>query len=171
MPNRRPTFVFTCIVFAALLAGCTTTRIESNHPALAASGTDEAPARVYFIRPGTEHMQGFPDNPLKVIVDGELLMELGKEEYALVELAPGPHQVTLENLTQIRGRWEVMPMSRSRALTFEPGQVHYLVTRPFDGEFRGVHFTPELVSAPEARRIAERLRPVGAAEKNPIPNP
>ncbi len=153
----------------SLLTGCVVTQINRAHPQIQSRNAPATEyAKVYFIRPGTEHMQGFPDNPLKILVNGEKLLELGKAEYTLLHLKPHQSHITLENLTQLRGRWEVETMRQSRDFNFAAGQTYFLVTRPVDGEFRGVHFMPELVLQVDAKTIAKPLRAVGQAKRAPI---
>jgi len=153
-----------------LLTACSTTKTNSRHPLIqpTSSAATSEYAKVYFIRPNTEHMQGFPDNPLKVFLNDTLLLELGKGEYTLIYLKPGKGTLTLENLTQIRGRWEVEPMRRTRNFDFHSDQTYFLVTRPIDGEFRGVHFMPELVPQTEAQTISQHLRATGQASQHPL---
>lgn len=157
-------------LLAYLLSACSVTRINGEHDQIQhSSAADAEYASVYFIRPTTEHVQGFPDNPLKVFVNDELLMELGKGEYTLVRLKPQTNtKITTETLTQTRGRWEVEPIRQTRYFDFEANQTYYLVTRPFDGEFRGVKFTPELIPLADARETVRYLTAVGAAEEQPI---
>lgn len=158
-------------LFISLLAGCVTTKINVRHELIQHNTDAESEyAKVYFIRPGTEHMQGFPDNPLKIHLNGQKLLELGKGEYTLLYLKPQRSTVTLENLTQTRGRWEVETMRRTRTFDFDAGQTYFLVTQPVDGEFRGVHFMPELVSQVDAKIISQKLKAVGKAKRRPIKN-
>ena len=97
-----------------------------------------------------------------------MLMDLGKGEYTLIYLKPSQVNIALENLTQTRGRWEVEPMKQTRFFEFETNQTYYLIAQPFDGEFRGVHFTPELISKSKAQEITRYLKAVGNAETQPI---
>lgn len=155
-----------CLVSLAVLvlAGCglTVTKVHSGHQLLHEGGGD-AFATVYFLRPFTEHPQGFADNLLTVELDGAELMQLGKGEYAMVRLKPRQVTVTLRNYTQATGRWQVKPMSRSQGFQLDAGVTYYIVTRAVDGEFRGVAFVPERVEAVAAKELARHLHPAGAA--------
>jgi len=156
------------IIGALALSGCfSATKLYTQH-SLIESDQQLAHAKVYFIRPGTEHPQAFADNPLEVFVGTEKLLDLRKGEYTLVAIKPQPVQITLKNLTQTRGRYELEKIERSRSFEFAADQTYYIVTEPFDGEFRGVHFTPVAKTAHEARAIVASLRKVGAARKSPI---
>ena len=128
-------------------------------------------ARVYFLRPNSEHPLGFSDNSLVVEVDGQRLLRMGKGEYTLLYMKPRQMTITTRNKTQLRGRWEVEEMSRSRTFTFADGETYYIVLKPFDGEFRGVHFTPEQVALYQARDIADKLVSAGRAIREPVPAP
>lgn len=159
-------------LLVTLFTACSTTEINSRNTLIQHDSTAKSEyAKVYFIRPNTEHMQGFPDNPLNVLINGQELMKLGKGEYTLVYLKPHEITVTLENLTQTRGRWEVETVKQSRTFDFEAGQIYFLVTQPVDGEFRGVHFRPELRLAADAKVISKRLKAVGQAKQEPIQSP
>ncbi len=155
------------IMVAVLLSACTTTRIDRGH-SLIQSDASASYASVYFIRPNTEHPQGFADNPLAVSVNGERLMRLGKGEYTLVHLKARDISVTMKNQTQVRGRWEVTEMEQTRNFNLEPGQTYYILAHSVDGEFRGVTFVPESVALFDVKQIKAPLRAAGAAKSSPI---
>lgn len=155
------------IMAALLLAGCTSTRLNTEHSLLQPDLKSEF-AKVYFLRPPTEHVQGYADKPVIVEVDKEKLLELGKGDYALVYLKPRAVTVTLRNFTQVAGRWEVKTLERSRSFEFAAGKSYFILTRPVDGEFRGVAFIPESVGLFEAKNIAKVLKPTGEAKQAKI---
>lgn len=155
------------IFMAALLPGCSTTRVERGH-ALIQGEAAESYARVYFIRPNTEHPAGFADNPLIVEAGGERLMQLGKGEYTMLHLKARDITITLRNQTQVRGRWEVTEMKQSRKFNLEPGQTYFILAKMVDGEFRGVTFVPESITLSDAKRVGGALRAVGVAGKAAI---
>lgn len=150
-----------------VLAGCTSTHINPGHSLLQSDLKSEF-AKVYFLRPPTEHVQGYADNPLIVEVDSERLLELGKGDYALAYLKPRSVSITARNLTQTRGRWEVTPQTRTRSFDFAAGKSYFILMRPVDGEFRGVAFIPESVGLFEAKNIAKVLKPTGDAKRAKI---
>lgn len=135
---------------------------------LVQSDLNELHAKVYFIRPHTEHAQGFADNDLTVDVDGQRLLALSKGEYALVHLRPRAVNITMRNLTQTRGRWEVEELKRSHQFDFKPGETYFILADNVDGEFRGVYFVPKSIPLHEARAAAEHARASGAARHAPI---
>ena len=155
------------VVVAALLSACTTTRIDQGH-SLIQSDASASYANVYFIRPNTEHPQGFADNPLTVAVNGERLMRLGKGEYTLVRLKARDISVTMSNQAQTEGRWAVKEVQQTRDFTLEPGQTYYILAHSVDGEFRGAAFVPESIALFDVKRIAYPLRAAGAAKSSPI---
>jgi hypothetical protein len=143
------------------------TRINAGH-SLIQTDQSRPHATVYFIRPKTEHPTGYPDNPLEVDVDGEQLMKLGKAEYTLVYLKPREVSITLRDITQVRGRWELTEMARTRQFNLQEGETYFILTDMINGEFRGVIFIPKALSKFEAKNIARHLVPVGEAELHPI---
>lgn len=155
------------ILMAALLSACSTTRVERGH-SLIQQDLSEPYANVYFIRPNTEHTQGFPDNPLIVEVNGERLMQLGKGEYTLARLKARDITITMRAKTQVRGRWEVTGMAQVRKFNLEPGQTYFILAKNVDGEFRGVTFVPESISQFDAKQISAPLKATGAATEIPI---
>ncbi|MFC1751115.1 hypothetical protein ACFL2V_20190 [Pseudomonadota bacterium] len=125
-------------------------------------------AKVYFIRPNTEHAMGFSDNDVAVDIDGTRLMDLTKGEYTLVYLKPRDITVTMTVPAQARGRWEVEDISQSRYFNLEPGQTYYLLASLLDGEFRGARFIPTAVSRYEAQQLVVHLRAAGNAKSRPV---
>lgn len=125
-------------------------------------------ATVYFIRPKTEHSMGWSDNSLDIDIDGEKIINLAKGDYTLVYLKPRDVSITTRIPAQVRGRWEVTEMEHSRPFSFKPGETYFIQFRMVDGEFRGVHFVPEIKTKNEARELAEYLIPVAEARHYPI---
>lgn len=152
-------------ILAALLAGCAGTRVDGSHPLLT---RDEAAARVYFIRPFTERYLGFADNAITVEADRVPLLRLVKGEYTLAYVNPGPVFFTVHSDTSWGPEHQVREMSRSRRFEFAPGETYFVVFKPFDGEFRGVHFEMASVALEDARELARHLRVAGAARAEPI---
>jgi hypothetical protein len=152
------------ILMAMVLSACAATRVERGH-SLIQHDLSESYANVYFIRPSTEHPQGFADNPLLVDVNGERLMRIGKGEYTMVRLKARDITVTMRDQTQVRGRWEVTEMAQTRKFNLEAGQSYFILAKNVDGEFRGVTFVPESISQFDARQISANLKAKGVAKE------
>ncbi len=162
--------LFVLLLSAILLSGCgllRVSKVDSTHGLMQAD-LNRPYAKVYFIRPKTEHVAGYADNVLDVELDGEDLVKLGKGEYVLIYLKPRDVTITLRNHTQVRGRWEVTEMSQSRQFSFKADETYFIQTRMFDGEFRGARFIPETLSLPAARETTRYLVPAGLARQHPI---
>ncbi len=150
------------------LAGCTATKIMSDHP-LIDTGSQTSSAKVYFIRPLTERAMGFPDNPLNIEFDNHQLLALAKGEYSLVHMKPRETTtMTLKSLTTVGPDWRVKEMVKSQKWSFTAGATYYIVLKPVDGEFRGVYFTAEAVDWFTAKESVRQLRAVDAARRAPI---
>ncbi len=162
--------LFILLLSATLLSGCSLLRVSQVDHAhdLVQAEQSRPHAKVYFIRPKTEHVAGYADNALDVALDGEDLIKLGKAEYILVYLKPRDVTITLRNRTQVRGRWEVAEMSQSRQFSFKADETYFIQARMFDGEFRGARFIPEALSLFDARNAVRYLVPVGLARQHPI---
>ena len=172
MRQSRLTSWCVLLLWVALLPACSMFRVTdvNDDNSLIQTDLTRPYATVYFIRPKTEHPQGYADNKLAVEIDGEKLMELGKAEYTLVRLKPRDVTITLRNRTQFHGRWEVIEMDRSRSFSFEGGETYFILTDMINGEFRGVRFIPKSISLFDAKIAARYLSPAGQARDNPIEN-
>lgn len=125
-------------------------------------------ANVYLLRPFTERAMGFPDNELNVELNQEKLLNLTKGEYTMVRLVPRDYTLTLKNLTEAGPLWKIKEMSKNFPFNFRAGENYFLVIKPLDGEFRGVHFIAESVDVFTAKQIARQLSAVGGANAAPI---
>lgn len=156
------------IAASLLLSGCWTTIMET-HPLLESEAS--APhASVYFLRPRTERFMGMADNRVTVLLDQQPLVELVKGEYTLARIKPGQAWVAIENQTTFGPAHRVKTESRSRSFTFVAGQTYYIAVKPIDGEFRGVHFLPQSLTLAEAQMLKPRMRAVGDAGDDSIPD-
>lgn len=157
---------------ATVISGCAVpginmTKVESGHPLLE-QGAGQF-ATVYFIRPNTERAMGFPDNPLTIELDQAKLMLLGKGEYTMVRLKSRPAvTMTLRSRTAVGPNWTIKEISNDKKWAFSGGETYYIVLKPVDGEFRGVHFVAENVDPFAAREAAKSLHAVGAARSAPL---
>ena len=151
-----------------LLGGCWT-KINDTHPLLQ-SDARRPYATVYFLRPRTERFMGMADNRVTVLLDQQPLLELVKGEYTLVRIFPGQAWVAIENQTTYGPAHRIKTETRSRSFTFVAGQTYYIAIKPIDGEFRGVHFLPQALTLAEAQSLKPRMRAVGAAGDDSIPD-
>lgn len=148
------------------LAGCAGTRVDTSHPL--ASQSSSPAASVYFIRPLTERYMGFADNVLTIEAEETELLRLVKGEYTLATLKPGTVRLTARSDTNRGPEFKYQEMTRSREFSFRPGQTYFIVLKPFDGEFRGVHFEFDAVELADAKALSRHLRVKGAARSRPI---
>ncbi len=159
--------ILLALLLLVTLSACSVTQVHKKHSLIQAD-LSLPHATVYFIRPQTEHPLGLADNSLGVEIDNEKLISLVKGEYAMVRLTPRDVSVTLRNLTQTRGRWEVEEMARNRSFSFKSGETYFVVADMINGEFRGVRYVPKGVNQLEAKKISRHLRPSGQARKAKI---
>ncbi|MDX9739920.1 MAG: hypothetical protein RBT81_01890 [Gammaproteobacteria bacterium] len=153
------------LISAFLLAGCAVTRVDGAHPRVS-SGSEAA--SVYFIRPWTERYMGFADNVIAVDADRAFLLKLGKGEYTLARLQPGPVFLAAHSDTSWGHSQLIKELTRERRFDLAPGGTYFIVFRPFDGEFRGVHFEMASVDRAEAQELGRHLRAAGAARSTPL---
>ena len=170
MKQSKLISLFVLLLSVTLVSGCgllRVSKVDHTH-GLVQADLNRPHAKVYFIRPKTEHVAGYADNALDVELDGEDLVKLGKAEYVLVYLKPRDVTITLRNHTQVRGRWEVAEMSQSRQFSFKADETYFIQTNMLDGEFRGARFIPEALSPFDARKAVRYLVPAGLARQHPI---
>ncbi len=154
-------------IIALLVAGCSMTKVHREHP-LVQAAAEGVGARVYFLRPETERRMGFPDNPVRLVLNDEPLMSLGRGEYTVVNLVPRDYSLAVSNETEAGTHWDVKTITRDYSFTFQPGETYFVVVRAVDGEFRGVHFVAETVDIGDAQRLAARLRAVSVSSDQQI---
>lgn len=165
MHPRRAIACLPLIAGLLLVAGCAVTRVDGGHPLV--SG-DPSAATVYFIRPFTERYMGFADNALAVDADRATLVKLGKGEYTLARLLPGPVFLAAHSDTSWGASHQIREMTREQRFDLASGGTYFIVFRPFDGEFRGVHFEMASVGREEAQELGRHLRAAGAARSAPL---
>jgi hypothetical protein len=153
------------LISVFMLAGCAVTRVDGAHPRVSAAADA---ATVYIIRPWTERYMGFADNAIEVDADRSFLLRLGKGEYTLVRLQPGPVFLAARTDTSWGPSHLIKETTRERRFDLAPGGAYYIVLRPFDGEFRGVHFEMASVDRAEAEEISRHLRAAGEARSAPL---
>ncbi len=174
-------FTLMLLAVAGIISGCSNfhdkvnelnhfsniSSIKSSHPLIQHDLT-VLYATLYFIRPKTEHAQGFADAPLTVEVDGKKLMNLAKAEYTMIHIKPRSVSISLLNKTQTRGRWELEEIKTTRNFDFKADETYFILAKPVDGEFRGIRFVPTSLNTVEAKKASRYLSPVGKALKHQI---
>ncbi len=166
--NPMRTLLF--LLGAALLAACASSRVVAPQAPVLAEG-DAPAATVYFIRPRASRSHGVADNPVRVLIDKQYVLDLAEGEYVRLRLVPGEHEIELRNLTFMTTDTTPVEVWRTRTFVFSPGQTYYLQARLDDQEFRGVYFVPERLGADRARWLVRNqgLRAAGeAARRHPI---
>ena len=101
---------------------------------------------------------GISDNAVRVILNDELLMKLGKGEYTRVHVVPRDYTVTLRNKSEVGPDWRVKNMRKRSRWAFEAGETYYLAVKAVDGEFRGVTFNIERLNEHDANKMMAQLR-------------
>ena len=159
------------LLFAAtLIAACASSRVVAPQAPVLAQG-DVSAATVYFIRPRASRSHGVADNPVRVLIDKQYVLDLAEGEYVRLRLVPGEHEVELRNLTFMTSETTPVEVWRARTFVFGPGQTYYLQARLDDQEFRGVYFVPERIDPSQARWLVREqgLRAAGEdTRRHPI---
>lgn len=111
---------------------------------------------------------GLADNRISISLDQQLLLQLVKGEYALVQLQPGQRWISIDSDTSWGPAHSVKTVSRSYNFKFAASETYYIALQPVDGEFRGVHFVANSLSQAEAENMVHNLRPTGMARSQKI---
>lgn len=152
--------VLTLLLGAALGAGCS--MIQPSHP-LVVSDENAPFANVYFIRPRPERTMAMADNTLTLNLDQQPLQNLDKGEYILTRLRPGQMWLTLATRSTFGPEHRMKKITKTRSFTFAAGKTYFIAIRPVDGEFRGVYYQAENVTAAEAQLLVKRASASGLA--------
>ncbi len=158
------------LLLASLLVGCVSSRIVTPEAPVLAQG-DEPAAVVYLIRPRASRSHGVADDPVRILIDKQYLLDLAEAEYVRLRLQPGEHEIEVRNLSYMTAGPDPVEVWRARNFHFAAGQTYYLRVRLDDQEFRGVYFVPERITAAQARWLVREQgqRPAGeAARAQPI---
>lgn len=147
-----------------LLSACgSTSRNKSN--SLYITDQDVAAAQVWFIRPFTYRERGLADNPVKISINSEPLLELGKGEYTFVRLRAGKHTITTSNLSQFTNKLDPVEMTRTVEINMQPEQQYFLHVRQVNEEFRGVYYVIERLDLEAAKALVEGVAATGVPGK------
>jgi len=160
--NKSTLLTLVIALLTTLLSGCGATSVNGKHVLLE---TDEkiAAATVYFIRPFTYRERGVADNPVKIELNRNQIISLGKGEYTMVRIKPVEATITTKNYTMYTNKLMPIEMTRSATMTFDAGQRYFIHIRQVNEEFRGVYYLPELIGLTTAKRMTSDLKSSGVS--------
>lgn len=144
----------------SLISACATTVVQKSNP-LYVSNPAQAHATVYFMRPPLVRTRGVADTDLKIELDENLLLELSREEYAMVYVKPVETDVILRNMTFLTGKPNPVEVWRARHMEFENGKTYYIETEFQQEEFRGIYYVPKEIDEATAKQYAISMKPAG----------
>lgn len=158
-----------CWVFVVVtaLTACALTTFNPTHPLLETQ-PDVASANIYFIRPFTYRERGYADNPVRIDINGNELLKLGKGEYTLVRLKPEKINIVTRNLSLFTNKDMPVEMTRNTTLELVAGKTYFVHVRQVNEEFRGVYYIPDVIALPVAKPLVNGLRAAGAARTAPL---
>ncbi len=155
----KSTFV---ILFAALfltsLSGCTGTHIIKKSQALQPN-LDQEYSTIYILRERPEYGTGFPDQPIKIDINGYDMGALSYGEYLMLHIKPTEGTMRFSSLDVYGPVNEPRGLSGEETFNFAAGQTNFIRAKFIDGEFRGAYFKPERIEFNRARKLAENLKP------------
>lgn len=150
-----------------ILAACATAKVNNNS-FLAPEAQDQHVAKVYFLRSKPVKFKGVADAKLLVDINGAPLITIDEGAYALVKLKPVKARITTHSKTKFTTKYEPINVTRTREYNFIAGKTYFINLDRVNEEFRGIYYDPAPISLDKARQIAESLRAVGDAKKEPI---
>jgi len=158
----------TALLLLGLLSACSTTNIMRSNPLYIGDPAQDH-ATVYFLRPPLVRTRGIADTDLKVELDEIPLLQLSRDEYAMVYIKPSETDVILRNLTFLTGKPNPVEVWRARHMIFEAGKTYYVQAHFQQEEFRGIYYVPKMIDEATAKEEAKRMTPAGPlAKKFPL---
>lgn len=147
---------FLLVITVALLVACG--RPPNSDLIIKAEEADEAYiSKVYFLRPMPLKFRKYSDNPIKVTLNGEYLLEIAEGEYHLARLQPMQGNISTHSLTFFTNHTAPQEISRSRQFNFVAGKTYFILLKRVNEEFRGVFYVPEPIDLSQAKQIAYKL--------------
>ena len=156
-------------LFVFVVSGCGTTAIMETHPLLADPLNDKA-AKVYFIRPDSG-FDGVRGNAYKISLDGQNLLTIAKGEYTLVSLKEYSGDMTVESSDVVNrgGLNSWTKVKGSRRFHFEGSKTYYITfSQGLHDPFQGTAYFPVGMTEIDAKKMANTLKPIGAAVAHPL---
>lgn len=146
------------VFFMASLSGCTGTYVINDSQALQ-SNLDQEYSTVYILRERPKYATGFPDQPIKIDINGYEMGELSYGEYIILHIKPTEGTIRFLSLDVYGPIHEPRELAGEETFNFAAGQTNFIRTQFIDGEFRGAYFKPERIEFNRARKLAENLKP------------
>ncbi len=125
-------------------------------------------ATVYIIRPRLMESKGIADMSVHIAYQGQPLLKMDEDSYALLYLWPSKGEVRVSSKTLFARQKVPIDVWRSRQYKFIAGKTYFIYVRQIDEEFRGVFYDPEPVDLEQAKILIENAGASGAAKFAPI---
>lgn len=143
-----------------ILAGCSGTRVlPTAEPAL--QRNPELPfSTVYILREESNFYLGPANGPVRIEINGHDVVSINESDYIMVRVKPGESLVVTKNMSRYGAELHPREMTATATFNFAAGQTNFIRLKVYNGEFRGVYFTPERIEFNRARDLVKRLRAI-----------
>lgn len=154
------------LVLALLvLTGCSGTRVLSSAEPVLQNNTALPYSTVYILRETSNMYLGPANGPVKVEFNGHDVLSINEGDYTMVRVKPGETLVVVKNMSMYGSDLHPREMTGSTTFNFGVGQTNFIRLKVYNGEFRGVYFTPERIEFNRARVLVQQLRDVAVPAK------
>ncbi|MCF6217538.1 MAG: hypothetical protein L3J62_03590 [Gammaproteobacteria bacterium] len=144
--------------FVLSLSGCTGTHVIEDSPILQPN-LDQEYSTIYILRERPRYPTGFPDQPIKIDINGYDLGKLSYSEYIMLRIKPTEGTIRFLSLDLYGPIKEPRQLAGEETFNFAAGQTNFILAKFIDGEFRGAYFVPERIEFNRARKLAEKMKP------------
>ncbi len=145
-------------VIAVMVSGCSGTQIIEDSPVMQLN-PEQPYSTVYILREHPKYRTGFPEQPIKIDINGHDVGSLSYGEYIMLKIKPTEGTIRFTSLDIYGPVPDPRELSGEETFNLAAGQTNFIRVKFIDGEFRGAYFVPERIEFNTAREISKRLRP------------
>lgn len=148
----------TSALFVLTLSGCTGTHLIEDSPILQPNLNQEY-STIYILRERPRYSTGFPDQPIKIDINGSDVGTLSYSEYIMLRIKPTEGTIRFLSLDVYGPIKQPRELAGEETFNFAAGQTNFILAKFINGEFRGAYFVPERIEFNRARKLAEKMKP------------
>lgn len=144
----------------AMLTGCSGTRVLSTAEPALQRNPQLPSSTVYILREESNFYLGPANGPVRIEINGHDVAAINEGDYIMLKVKPGESLVVTKNMSKFGAELHPREMTATATFNFGAGQTNFIRLKVYNGEFRGVYFTPERIEFNRARELVKRLRAV-----------
>jgi len=156
--STRKFITIAAVILIISLSGCSGTHLIDDSQALQLNLEQEY-STIYILRENPKYLTGFPNQPIRIDINGYDIGALSYGEYIMLRIKPTEGTVRFSSMDVYGSIQKPRELSGEETFNFSAGQTNFIRTRFIDGEFRGAYFVPERIEFNLARELAKELKP------------